>query len=76
VSYYHEIGMPMNHKSVLDRDRALVATARTLFPSWDEILKAVGLDPEEIRLTKPDSVLSPEQVLLLAVVEKRVILAA
>lgn len=52
VSYYHEVGVPVNRKAVTLGDPALVAMANLLFPSWDHVLEAVGLEPESVRLTK------------------------
>lgn len=63
VSYYLEIGIPVNRQSVVERDPALTGMASRLFSSWDEILEAIGLEPESIRLANPPSRLLREQVL-------------
>jgi hypothetical protein len=63
VSYYHELGVAMNRKSETRRDPALMGMAILLFPSWDEVLEAVGIEPKSVRLKARRLGLSKEELL-------------
>lgn len=52
VSCYGENGASLNVKSVTQADAALVAMANLRFGSWDEVLRRLGLDPDEVRLVE------------------------
>lgn len=52
VSCYGENGASLNVKSVTRDDAALVAMANLRFGSWDEVLRRLGLDPDEVRIVE------------------------
>ncbi|MGE3755942.1 MAG: hypothetical protein AB7I45_17485 [Planctomycetota bacterium] len=45
-------GLPLNDRAMRDQSPGLVQQARQRFGSWDAALRAVGLDPARIRLTR------------------------
>ncbi|MEO8197859.1 MAG: hypothetical protein ABI689_14175 [Thermoanaerobaculia bacterium] len=52
VSCYGENGASLNVKSVTQADSALVGMAKLRFGSWDEVLRRLGLDPDEVRIVE------------------------
>lgn len=52
VSLYGENGASLNVKHVTRDDAALVGMAILRFGSWDEVLRRLGLDPDEVRLVE------------------------
>ncbi|MEO7974938.1 MAG: hypothetical protein ABIU84_15260, partial [Thermoanaerobaculia bacterium] len=52
VSCYGEKGASLNVKNVTREDAALVAMANLRFGSWDEVLRRLGLDPDEVRIVE------------------------
>lgn len=52
VSRYGDLGVPLNLKSIDRTDPALVGMAMLRFGHWDDVLRAVGLDPDAVRLNQ------------------------
>ncbi len=53
ISELAKKGAPLNHRSVHLQHPGLASAAGTLFPSWDDALRAAHLDPDQIRLMRP-----------------------
>jgi hypothetical protein len=42
-------GRPLHYSAVVAEDEPLLGAARRLFGSWNDALRAAGLDPEKVR---------------------------
>src|SRR5216684_1215157 len=59
----HRRNFPMNFYWASNHEPALAGKAILYFGSWDEALRRIGLDPEQIRLAAPSENLTMAQVI-------------
>ncbi|MFN2507429.1 MAG: hypothetical protein ABR589_01500 [Chthoniobacterales bacterium] len=59
----HGRAYPMNSNWASNHEQALMMKAIAFFGSWDEALRRIGLDPQQIRLAKPSEHLSAADVM-------------
>jgi hypothetical protein len=53
IAEYQKRGYPMNMEALGSKDKGLYGAAQKYFLSWDDALRAAGLDPAEVRRAFP-----------------------
>jgi hypothetical protein len=59
----HRLNLPMNFYWASKHEQPLAGKAILYFGSWDEALRRIGLDPEQIRVAAPTEHLTAAQVI-------------
>ncbi|MEM1221832.1 MAG: hypothetical protein AAGH40_03655 [Verrucomicrobiota bacterium] len=63
IAHFNQSGIELNQRNILLNEPTLVNNAMHFFGSWDEVLIRVGLEPSEIRHSKPNGIYSKEYII-------------